>query len=130
MVLAFGGGHIFSKNYEYFQALSLGVNNPNIHGFRKNRYSGSSLLYGSFEVRLKLFDVNSYILPGPVGITGFYDVGRVWLKHEESKKYHGAVGGGLYFVPFNSFIISATAGFSGNERLLNFNIGTRVNLSF
>lgn len=130
MVLAVGGGHIFSKNYEYFQALSLGVNNPNIHGFRKNRYSGSSLLYGSFEVRIKLFDLNSYILPGPVGITGFYDVGRVWLKNEESKKYHNAVGGGVYFIPFNSFIISATAGFSGNERLLNFNIGTKINLTF
>ncbi len=128
--LGLGGGHIFSKNFEYFQALSLGVDNPNIHGFRKNRYSGSSLLYASAEIKLKLFDINSYILPGPFGITGFYDVGRVWMNNESSRLWHGAIGGGIYFIPFNNFIISATAGFSDKERLLNFNLGTKVNLTF
>ena len=130
IALGFGGGRILSKNFEFFQALSLGVDNPNIHGFRKNRYSGSSLLYGSVEVKLELFNLNSYIIPGPVGLTAFYDIGRVWMRGEDSRKWHGAYGGGIYFIPFNNFIISATAGFSANERLLNFNLGTRVNLTF
>ena len=80
IALGFGGGRILSKNFEFFQALSLGVDNPNIHGFRKNRYSGSSLLYGSVEVKLELFNLNSYIIPGPVGLTAFYDIGRVWMR--------------------------------------------------
>ena len=130
IALGFGGGRILSKNFEFFQALSLGVDNPNIHGFRKNRYSGSSLLYGSVEVKLELFNLNSYIIPGPVGLTAFYDIGRVWMRGEDSRKWHGAYGGGIYFIPFNNFIISATAGFSANERLLNLNMGTRVNLTF
>ena len=132
MVIAFGfgGGRILSKIFEYFQALSLGVDNPNIHGFRKNRYSGSALLYGSVEVKLQLFNLNSYIIPGPVGLTAFYDIGRVWMRGEDSRKWHGAYGGGIYFIPFNNFIISATAGFTANERLLNFNLGTKVNLTF
>ena len=130
IALGFGGGRILSKNFEFFQALSLGVDNPNIHGFRKNRYSGSSLLYGSVEVKLQLFNLNSYIIPGPVGLTAFYDIGRVWMRGEDSRKWHGAYGGGIYFIPFNNFIISATAGFTANERLLNFNLGTKVNLTF
>ncbi len=130
IALGFGGGKILSKNFEYFQALSLGVDNYNIHGFRKNRYSGSSLIYGSIEMKVQLFNFNTYIAPGPVGLTAFYDIGRVWMRGENSRKWHGAYGGGLYFIPFNNFLISATAGFSGNERLLNFNLGTKINLTF
>ena len=130
IALGFGGGKILSKNFEYFQALSLGVDNPNIHGFRKNRYSGSSVLYGSVEMKFQLFNLNSYIVPGPVGLTAFYDIGRVWMRGENSRKWHGAYGGGIYFLPFNNFIVSATAGYSANERIISFNLGTKINLTF
>jgi outer membrane protein assembly factor BamA len=128
-VVAFGGGHIFSRNFEFFQALDIGANEY-LHGFRKNRYTGSSMAYGSLEFKLKLFDVNSYILPGPFGITGFYDIGRVWLKSQSSRNWHSAFGGGFYFIPFNQFVISASAGISGKEKLLSFNLGTRIGLTF
>ena len=39
-VLRLGGGHIFNKDFDYFQALDLGANNF-LRGFRKNRFSGS-----------------------------------------------------------------------------------------
>src|SRR4030095_8134813 len=52
-VLRLGGGHIFNKDLEYFQALNLGANNF-LRGFRKNRFSGRSLAYGSLEIRQKL----------------------------------------------------------------------------
>jgi hemolysin activation/secretion protein len=124
-----GGSHIFSKHFEFFQALDLG-SNKNLHGFRKNRYAGTSTAYGSLELRIKLFDVNSYILPGPLGLTIFSDLGRVWLKGEHSRQWHSAFGGGLYFIPFNQFIISASAGISGKEKILSFNLGARVGLTF
>jgi len=128
-VLKFGGGHIFSKNYEYFQALTLGANN-NLPGFRKNRYAGTSTLYSGLELRVKLFGMQSNMLPGQLGLTGFYDAGRVWLPGERSKRWHGAYGGGVYFVPFNLFIISATAGFSEKERMFNFTVGKRINARY
>ncbi len=62
-VLRLGGGHIFSNSLEYFQALTLGANNY-LRGFRKNRFSGNTLAYGSLEFRVKLFDSKSYVLPG------------------------------------------------------------------
>jgi hypothetical protein len=128
-VLRFGGGRIFSKNYEYFQAISLGANNY-LRGFRKNRFSGDGMAYGSAEVRFKVFKSKSYILPGDVGLMGFYDMGRVWMKNESSKKWHNSVGGGLYFVPFNVVMLSATVGISEEDRLFNFTLGTKFNLSF
>ncbi|HEX4875900.1 MAG TPA: metallophosphoesterase [Chitinophagaceae bacterium] len=130
LVLGFGGTKIFSDDYEFFQAASLGMNNRNIHGFRKYRFIGKSSLYASAEARIKLFNNNGYLLPGQFGITGFYDAGRVWHSGDHSGKWHGAYGGGLYFIPYNSFMITATAGFTENERLLNFSIGTKMNLTF
>ncbi len=128
-IVSFGAGHIFSKNFEFFQALDIGAN-ENLHGFRKNRYAGTSMAYGSLEFKLKLFDVDSYILPGPFGITAFYDIGRVWLKGERLKNWHSAFGGGFYYIPFNRFVISASAGISGKDKLLSFNAGTKIGLTF
>ncbi len=128
-IIRAGGGHIFSKNFEYFQALNLGANNF-VRGFRKDRFSGSSMAYASLEGRVKLFKSESYILPGDIGIIGFYDIGRVWLKNESSKKWHDSYGGGLYYSPFNIVIVSATVGISEEDKLLNFSLGTKFRLTF
>jgi len=128
-VLRLGAGHIFSKNYEYFQAMNLGQNNF-LRGFRKNRFSGSSLAYGSLSLLIKLFDSKSYIFPGSVGIIAFDDIGRVWAEDQSSNKWHNAVGGGLYYSPFNMVLISAAVGFSEEEALFNISIGTKFNLTF
>lgn len=128
-ILRFGGGHIFSKDFEYFQALSLGNDNY-LRGFRKNRFAGSSMAYGSAEMRLRLFRSRSYVLPGDVGMVGFLDIGRVWMQNENSKKWHNAYGGGLYFVPFNVVMISAVVGVSKEDKLFNFSVGTKLNINF
>jgi hemolysin activation/secretion protein len=120
---------VFTVKYEYFQAISMGAD-QNLLGFRKNRYMGRSSLYGSLELKYKLFNIKSYVFPGPFGITGFYNVGRVWLEGESSKKWHNAYGGGFYFLPFNAFTITTFAGFSPGEKIFNLTLGTKVNLTF
>ena len=96
-VIKLGGGHIFNDSIDYFQALSLGQNNV-LRGFRKNRFSGTSLAYGSLELRIKLFESKSYILPGQVGLIVFNDVGRVWYTGEDSRKWHYVAGGGFIII--------------------------------
>ena len=128
-VLRFGGGHIFGDQYEYFQAFTLGANNY-LRGFRKNRFSGQSVLYQTTELRIKLFESKSYIVPGAVGLIGFNEVGRVWAKNENSKKWHDDFGGGLYYSPYNFAIVSATLAHSPEENLFNFSIGTKFNINF
>ncbi len=78
-MLRFGFGHIFNEHYEYFQAFDLGEDNY-LRGFRKNRFAGRSLLYESTELRFKLFESKSYIVPGAVGLLAFNDVGKVWMQ--------------------------------------------------
>jgi hypothetical protein len=128
-ILRFGGGSIFSKHYEYFQALSLGAGDV-LRGYRKNRFSGRSSAYTSAELRVRLFKSQSYLLPGDIGVMGFYDIGRVWQRGEHSKKWHGAYGGGLYYIPYGLIMISGTIGFSPEDRLFNFSLGTKFKLTF
>ncbi len=128
-VLRFGGGHVFNDKMEYFQALNLGANNY-LRGYFKNRFSGSSMLYSSAEMRYKIFKSKSAILPGDVGVLGFFDIGRVWAPYQSSQKWHNSYGGGLYFVPFNLIMLSATVAMSDESRLFNFTLGTKFNLTF
>lgn len=128
-VFRFGGGHIFNKQYEYFQAMNIGGGDY-LRGYRKNRFSGSSIAYANTELRLKLFKSQSYLLPGDVGVLGFYDIGRAWQKGEDSKKWHNGYGGGLYYVPYSLVMVSASIGFSPEDKLLNFSLGTKFRLAF
>lgn len=128
-IFRLGGGHIFTKNPEFFQTLNLGANNY-LRGFRKNRFSGTSMAYANTEVRVKLFKSKSYLLPGDFGVLGFYDLGRVWLKSASSQKWHQSYGAGIYFVPFNLALVSASVGFSDEDKLFNFSVGTKFNLTF
>ncbi len=128
-VLRFGGGHIFNDDYEYFQALNLGANNY-LRGFRKNRFSGQSIAYQTTELRVKLFESKSYIFPGAVGLIGFNEVGRVWVKDETSHKWHDDYGGGFYYSFYNFALISATLAHSIEDNLFNFSIGAKFNITF
>ena len=128
-VIKMGGGHIFNDSIDYFHALTLGQNNV-LRGFRKNRFSGTSMAYGSLELRIKLFDSKSYILPGQVGLLVFNDIGRVWYIGEQSQKWHYAAGGGIYYNPFNLVIMSATIAYSKEEHMFNFSLGTKFNITY
>jgi hypothetical protein len=52
------------------------------------------------------------------------------LDGEDSKRWHSAYGGGVYFVPYNKFMISGSVGFSGKENMFTFVLGTKINLSY
>jgi hypothetical protein len=126
-VLKMGGGKIYNKNFEYFQALSLGANNT-LSGFRKNRFTGGSLIYYGLDLKQRLFDINSFILPGPFGVNAFFEGGRVWQAGEHSNVWHRAFGVGIFYMPFNLFAINGTIGFSKEEKMVIFNVGTKINL--
>lgn len=125
-LIRLGGGHIFNKSFEYFQAVGLD-NGNNLRGFRNNRFLGRSSVYGSLELRFKLGQVHSISVPGSLGVLGFGDMGRVWIEDIKSQTWHTAFGGGLYFFPFNHLLISATAGHNEDGMIYNFTIGSSIN---
>ncbi len=128
-IIKLGGEKIFADSLQYYQAVTLGQEN-NLRGFSKSRFAGDAVFYGSLELRIKLFESRSYLLPGQFGMIVFNDIGRVWFKKEQSNRYHYSYGGGLYFVPFNTAIVSATLGKSESETIFNFSLGAKFNLTY
>lgn len=115
LVARLGGGVTWGK-HEFFQALTLG-GTANLRGYRNHRFAGNSMLYNNLELRAKLFDFTSYLLPGSVGLIAFNDVGRVWADGESSGQWHDGFGGGLYVSPVNMLVITAVVGHSKEETL-------------
>ncbi len=105
-----GGGITLGKS-AFYQSLFLG-GQSNLLGYRQYRFAGQHMLYNNLEARLKLAEVTSYILPGELGISGFFDAGRVWEQGESSDKIHTGTGGGIYFSPANFAVIQVMAGHS------------------
>ena len=120
-----GGGAVFGDP-EYFQKERLG-GLANLRGFNTGRFTGNQMLYNNLEMRLKLFDFRSYLLPGSVGIIGFNDIGRVWTPNEKSNKIHIGYGGGFYIIPAQMLVFEVTVGASRERVVAYFTFGVRLN---
>ncbi len=116
--------HNFTSDYEFYQAAVLGGNGlqPNLRGFRRDRFSGQTAFYQNVDLRLKLFNVKTKALPFSMGIFGGFDYGRVWLDGEDSDKWHTAVGGGLFFAPFDILAVNFSY-FRGDGEVNRFSFG-------
>ncbi|SHN27471.1 BamA/TamA family outer membrane protein [Chitinophaga sp. CF418] len=108
----------------YFQMMSIGGTQI-LRGFHTNRFVGKTAVYHNFELRLKLFDFTSYLLPGSVGLVGFNDLGRVWMPNESSSRWHDGYGGGIYIIPVELFLIQAAVGISEEGALPYITAGFR-----
>lgn len=104
------GGLTIGKTTSY-QSLFLG-GDENLIGYRQDRFAGQQMLFNNLEGRLKLNDFFSYILPGQFGLNAMYDIGRVWVKQENSATWHNGVGAGAYFSPSDMALLKIKEGFS------------------
>lgn len=105
-----GGGVSIGKP-AFYQSMFLG-GQGNLLGYLQYRFAGKNMVYNNLQGRVKLFNIASYIIPGQLGLSGFYDTGRVWADGEKSDKWHQGVGGGLYFSPASLTILQVLAGHS------------------
>jgi outer membrane protein assembly factor BamA len=88
------GGEKLWGTYPYFEAAYLG-GPGSVRGFRNGRFAGDASLWANAEVRFFLTHF-IFLLPGDLGAFALGDVGRVFLEGEESDRWHGAAGGGLW----------------------------------
>jgi hypothetical protein len=100
-----GGQKVFGT-YPFFESAFIGGKTPysllepgggsSVRGLPAQRYAGDGSLYGGAEVYLPI--TKAFLLvPGQIGVMGFYDVGRVWVDGETSSRWHHGAGGGLFF---------------------------------
>ncbi|GAB3925435.1 BamA/TamA family outer membrane protein [Mucilaginibacter myungsuensis] len=105
------GGGTTIGSAAYFQQLKLG-GNQNLRGYYSWRFTGKTMAFNNLELRMKIADVRSYLLPGTIGLIGFNDIGRVWSPGEASDKLHVGYGGGFFFLPGQLVLVQGLVGFS------------------
>lgn len=96
-------------NTAFYQSFFLGGQN-NLLGYRQFRFAGQHYVYNNLEMRVKVAQLGGYILPGQIGIIGFYDIGKAWVNGYDSNTIHQGVGGGLYYFPAQVLSIQLVAG--------------------
>jgi hypothetical protein len=113
-----GWGKTFGQ-HEFYQAQFLG-GTENLRGYRKFRFAGDEEFYHNIDLRVRLADFQTYLFPGSLGLLFFNDVGRVWLRGEDSNQWHDGYGGGFWISPLKRFVFSASyaEGTEGGEALI------------
>lgn len=115
------GGATIAGTPEFYQYPKLGES-FNLRGYRRERFSGKSTLYGSSELRY-IKNVRSYIFNGKAGLLAFVDNGRVWMPGEASDKIHTTYGGGILLAPFGLVSAAVTYAISEDFNALQFRLG-------
>jgi hypothetical protein len=119
------GGGVTAGKTAFYQSLFLG-GQENLRGYHQYRFAGEQMLYNNLEVRFKMADVASTILPGQLGVIAFNDAGRVWQKGDNNNNtWHSAIGGGLYFAPADIAVLQFVIGNSKEGLYPYFTMGLR-----
>jgi len=116
-----GGAYNFGT-FPFYGANTIGSNGT-VRGYRSDRFSGRSSLYGNAELRLELFRLGGVLLPGAIGVTGFFDIGRVWTDGESSSKWHPGYGAGIWYDFAGEFVLRLDVGFSEEDTTVLFGPG-------
>ncbi|HEY9044608.1 MAG TPA: BamA/TamA family outer membrane protein [Ohtaekwangia sp.] len=114
------GGGITTGDLPFYKLFSLGQLDD-LHGFRRNRFTGQSKAYLNTELRWQIVETHNNFIPVKIGIRTFYDVGRVWADGDAKSAdyWHEGYGAGFYVTPFtNQFSFNVNVGTSKEESLL------------
>lgn len=96
VALRVGGRKVFGQAPFYESAFIGGLGT--VRGFRAQRFAGTGSAYANLELRTFVARVK-LLLPTDVGILALGDAGRVFQDGETSRRWHTAVGGGLWLAP-------------------------------
>ena len=117
------GKVVLNNNFDFYQGANLG-GDYDLRGFRNQRFLGNQSFYQSSDIRWNLGKIKRSIIPMSYGILGGFDYGRIWLKGENSEKWHQSVGGGLWLNGLNALTARLTYFKSiGEEARIAFGLG-------
>ena len=105
LALKAGGQKVFGT-HPFFESAFIGGKTPfsllepgggsSVRGLPPQRYAGDASLYGGADLYLPI--TKAFLLvPGQLGLMGFFDVGRVFLDGQSSDRWHHGAGGGIFF---------------------------------
>lgn len=131
-------------DFPFFDGAVLGGPGT-VRGYRRERFTGRTAASASAEARMKLFNVDAYVLPLQVGALGFVDAGRVWDNRYVNCGITGdcvppltpfqltptfssddlqlGYGGGLWIGVLDAAVVNLTVGASDEATLFTFGVG-------
>ena len=92
------GGKKVWGDYPYYEGAYVGGART-LYGYNWNRFVGDASLHGLMSVRWAFKKIRT-VFPGEFGLLAAADAGRVFLKGEDSSKWHSSYGGGIFYAPF------------------------------
>lgn len=114
----------FGDDLIFYQAANIGGING-LRGYRNERFTGENALVGSADIRYAFNSFKTSTLPLQIGIFAGGDLGRVWLKDENSDKWHNDYGGGFWISAADS--IQSTFNFFNSVEGFRFTFGFGLN---
>lgn len=118
------GGEIIFGEYPFFEASSVG-GQKSLRGFSRERFQGDASVFGQSEIRIKLAALN-LLLPAKLGLSATGDIGRVFIKDENSKKWHSTFGGGIWLDIVRAVEMNFLVGVSPEVTKYYFNFGLGI----
>lgn len=116
------GKQVWGSQFAFYQAAHLGAKNM-LRGYRDNRFIGESAAAYSTDIRFAAGQLKQSFLPMKYGTYLGYDIGRVWLRGEDSRRWHQSAGGGLWLTVLESATLNAGL-FKGTDRwMFSFGMG-------
>jgi hemolysin activation/secretion protein len=91
-----------------------------LRGYRWDRYSGDTSLFGNAEVRAPLTRI-TLLVRGDLGAIALADIGRVWMDGASDGDWHHSFGGGLSFSSLSKAVSVVWA--HGEENRVYLNLG-------
>ena len=91
------GGRKLWGDYTWFESATIGGSND--RGFASHRFAGDSSLFGSLSFSSWVGVLDTPVLPIRIGLTVGGDVGRVWVRDQQSKTWHDSIAGGVLVQP-------------------------------
>lgn len=116
------GAAVNLGNAPFYHSNFLG-GSSNVRGLRKTRFAGDANFYQNTEARFKIGNIRHFLIKGNWGVLGFFDQGRVWVKNENSSRWHTGYGPGAYINLFDMFILSGYYGISKESKFFNMQLG-------
>ncbi len=98
------GGEKIWGDFPYKEAAVLG-GSGDLRGFPEERFSGDASFFFNSELRFHI-GVLPTLLPGSWGVMASTETGRVWVDGEDSDRWHGTYGGGLWVSLIDTFTMT------------------------
>jgi hypothetical protein len=115
-----GAGATVTGNPMFYQLAYIG-GAEDLRGYRRERFFGKTSFTNSNELRY-ITKLRSYLMNGKIGLSVFYDQGRVWQPGENSNTWHTDYGAGFYLAPFNKLLANIAYGISKERRMIQLRV--------